>query len=195
MFFDFQVAGGLVRVNPNTRRVLFLCLPLAPLPTREDPSPAPEAASPSAPPETVKPSDTRPTSLFEAILGHPPSELRQKPAPRPADTAARPALLPQEGSFPPASEDSPPESPPAVSDAGKRKRKPQRNGIPPRAGEPAVPACCCWQGATLTPFPSRVALSPAFLTLSNKLYRPCSKAFREFGEHEDHRQHQYPAWR
>ena len=59
---------------------------------------------------------TRPKTLFEAILGHPPPESLQKSAPRPANTAAQTAPLPQEEPFLPANEGSPPESPPAVSD-------------------------------------------------------------------------------
>ena len=91
-------------------------LSLAPLPTREDTSPAPEAAAMPAPPEIEQQPTTRPKTLFEAILGHPPPESLQKPAPRPANTAAQTAPLPQEEPFLPANEGSPPESPPAVSD-------------------------------------------------------------------------------
>ena len=91
-------------------------LSLAPLPTREDTSPAPEAAAMPAPSAMAEQPTTRPKTLFEAILGHPPPESLQKPAPRPADTAAQTAPLPQEEPFLPANEGSPPESPPAVSD-------------------------------------------------------------------------------
>lgn len=91
-------------------------LSLAPLPTREESSPLPEAAAMPAPPEIEQQPTTRPKTLFEAILGHPPPESLQKPAPRPADSAVPPEPLPQEEPFLPASEDSPPESPLAVSD-------------------------------------------------------------------------------
>lgn len=91
-------------------------LSLVPLPVREDTSPAPEAAAMPAPPEIEQQPTTRPKTLFEAILGHPPPGSLQKPAPRPADSAVPPEPLPQEEPFLPANDDSPPESPPAVSD-------------------------------------------------------------------------------
>ena len=91
-------------------------LSLAPLPVRADPSPTPEAAAMPAPPEIEQQPTTRPKTLFEAILGHPPPESLQKPAPRPADSAVPPEPLPQEEPFLPANDDSPPESPLAVSD-------------------------------------------------------------------------------
>lgn len=91
-------------------------LSLAPLPTREDTSPAPEAAAMPAPPEIEQQPTTRPKTLFEAILGHPPPESLQKLAPRPAGSAVPPEPLPQEEPFLPANVDRPPESPLAVSD-------------------------------------------------------------------------------
>ena len=91
-------------------------LSLVPLPVRADPSPTPEAAAMPAPPEIEQQPTTRPKTLFEAILGHPPPESLQKPAPRPADSAAQTAPLPKEEPFLPASADRPPESSPAVSD-------------------------------------------------------------------------------
>lgn len=91
-------------------------LSLVSLPVREDTSPAPEAAAMPAPTAMAEQLTTRPKTLVEAILGHPPPESLQKPAPRPADTAAQTAPLPQEEPFLPANEGSPPESPPAVSD-------------------------------------------------------------------------------
>lgn len=91
-------------------------LSLVSLPVREDTSPAPEAAAMPAPTAMAEQPTTRPKTLVEAILGHPPPESLQKPAPRPADTAAQTAPLPQEEPFLPANEDSPPESPLAVSE-------------------------------------------------------------------------------
>ena len=91
-------------------------LSLAPLPTREDTSPAHEAAAMPAPTAMAEQPTTRPKTLFEAILGHPPPESLQKPAPRPADSAVPPEPLPQEEPFLPANEDRPPESPLAVSE-------------------------------------------------------------------------------
>ena len=91
-------------------------LSLAPLPTREDTAPAPEATAIPAPPEIEQQPTTRPKTLFEAILGHPPPESLQKPAPRPADSAAQPEPLPQEAPLLPTHGGSPAENPPAVDD-------------------------------------------------------------------------------